>query len=150
MTLRFWLPGEPVAQARARTVFRDKRKRLLRTPHSYYPKESQDYREWAALRLRAQFVALPDKPMLGPRGSIFGPVKLGLLFYRVRPKSNKSEWPTVKPDLDNYVKMLCDALMDAGILADDAQVCRLDAGKFWVVEEYRCGPGVEVIVEPLP
>jgi len=135
VTRRFWLPGEPVAQARARTG----------RGFAYYPKPSADYRKWAALQLRTQNAGQP---------AILGPVKCGLLFYRVRPKSNKSEWPTVKPDLDNYVKMTLDALMDAGILRDDSQVCRIDAGKMWVSERARYatrldGPGVEVVLEAL-
>jgi len=124
--IRFWLPGEPVTQARARTG----------KGHGYYPAKSAGYRKWAALSLRSQYAGKPP---------LSGPVKLGLLFYRVRPKSNRSDWPTIKPDLDNYVKMLCDALKDAGVLADDAQVCRLDAGKFWIAEE----PCVEVVLESL-
>lgn len=124
--IRFWISGEPVAQARARTG----------KGFAYYPRKSADYRKWAALSLRSQHAGKPPAS---------GPVKLGLLFYRVRPKSNKSAWPTVKPDLDNYVKMLCDTLMDAGVLADDSQVCRIDAGKFWTADK----PGVEVVLEPL-
>ena len=141
MTLRFWLPGEPVAQARARTG----------KGFAYYPAKCANYRKTAALLLRSQYVGQPH-----PFGPVVGPVKLGLLFYRVRPKSNKSQWPTVKPDLDNYVKMLCDALMDAGVLADDSQVCALNAGKFWVEEssdpsvKFITGPGVEVVLEALP
>jgi Holliday junction resolvase RusA-like endonuclease len=129
VTRRFWLPGEPVAQARARTG----------RGHAYYPKPSADYRKWAALQLRAQNAGQP---------AILGPVKLTLLCFRWRPKSNHSKWPTVKPDVSNYLKMLEDALVDAGVLRDDSQVCRIDAGKFWV-EEYRTGPGVEVVLEAL-
>ena len=124
--IRFWLPGEPVAQARARTG----------KGHAYYPVKSAGYRRLAARLLRLQHMGKPP---------LAGPVKLGLLFYRVRPKSNRSEWPTVRPDLDNYVKMLCDALMDAGILADDSQICSLGAGKFWTTDK----PGVEVVLEAL-
>jgi len=126
VTLRFWLPGEPVAQARARTG----------KGHGYYPAKSAGYRNWAALTLRSVHAGKPP---------LSGPVKLGLVFYRVRPKSNKSEWPTVKPDLSNYLKMIEDALVDAGVLADDSQVCRLDAGKFWTADK----PGVEVVLEAL-
>ena len=69
-------------------------------------------------------------------------------MYRVRPKSNKSEWPIVKPDLSNYLKMIEDALVDAGVLRDDSQVYHLDAGKFWVEADDK--PGVEVVVEAMP
>jgi Holliday junction resolvase RusA-like endonuclease len=129
-TRRFWLPGPPVPQARARTG----------RGFAYYPKPSADYRKWAALQLRTQNAGQP---------AIWTAVKAGLLFYRVRPKSNKSEWPVVKPDLDNYVKMILDALMDAGILRDDSQVCRIDAGKFWCNPAPTAGPGVDVVLEVL-
>ena len=141
MEYRFWLPGEPVAQARARTG----------KGHAYYPAKSANYRTWAVLQLRKQFAGQPKSK--GPYPSILGPVKLYLQFFRVRPKSNKSAWPIVRPDLDNYVKMVCDALMDAGVLADDSQVCGLDAGKFWAeansdkLDAYE--PGVEIVVVTL-
>ena len=127
MTLRFWLPGEPVAQARARTG----------KGFAFYPAKSASYRKWAVLQLRNQ---LAGRPALSVA------VKLGLTFHRTRPKSNRATWPTVRPDLDNYVKMVCDALMDAGAIFDDGAVCVLHAEKLWTLAE----PGVEVIVEPLP
>jgi Holliday junction resolvase RusA-like endonuclease len=129
---RFWLAGEPVAQARPR---------IVRDAGCYYPAKSANYRKWAVLQLRNQLAGRP---------ALLGPVKMGMLVYRVRPKSNKSEWPIVKPDLSNYLKMVEDALVDAGVLRDDSQICRYgDMGKFWV-EDFSCGPGVEVVVEPVP
>jgi len=130
--IRFWLPGEPVAQARARTG----------KGFAFYPAKSAGYRKWAVLQLRNQLAGRP--PLLGP-------VKLGMLVYRVRPKSNKSEWPIVKPDLSNYLKMVEDALVDAGVLRDDSQICRYgDMGKFWTFNRRVDGPGVEIDVDPLP
>lgn len=123
-----WLPGEPVAQARPK---------VTRRGHVYYPAKSAGYRKRIARLLRVAWAGQP---------ALAGPCKIGLLFYRVRPKSNKSEWPTVKPDLDNLAKQVVDACTDAGIIRDDGQVCVLNCGKLWAAD---MTPGVEVIVEPL-
>ena len=123
---RFWLPGEPVAQARARTG----------KGFAFYPAKSANYRKWAVLQLRDQLAGRPP---------LDGALQLTVTFHRCRPKSNKSPRPVVRPDLDNYVKMTCDALMDAGAILDDGAVCALHAVKVWSMD-----PGVEVVVEPLP
>jgi Holliday junction resolvase RusA-like endonuclease len=124
---RFWLPGEPVAQARARTG----------KGFAFYPAKSAGYRKWAVLQLRNQLAGRPP---------LAGALKLTVTFHRTRPKSNRSTLPTVRPDLDNYVKMTCDALMDAGAIVDDGAMCVLHAEKLWTVDR----PGVEVVVESLP
>lgn len=55
------------------------------------------------------------------------PLCVQLIFYRTKPKSQKAEYPVVKPDLDNLVKLI-DALN--GVLwHDDAQIVSLVATK---------------------
>ena len=58
------------------------------------------------------------------------PIKLTIMLKMPRPKSRPVEIPhIVKPDLDNLAKAVMDALSDAGIWHDDAQVYRLYASK---------------------
>jgi crossover junction endodeoxyribonuclease RusA len=50
------------------------------------------------------------------------------------------------PDLDKLVRCICDALTDAGVWKDDAQVCVLVAAK-----RYTNGlPGVLIQIAELP
>lgn len=52
-----------------------------------------------------------------------GPVAVEATFYLPRPASVKREYPSVKPDIDNYVKALLDgitgpAFKDDGVVVD--------------------------------
>ena len=42
-----------------------------------------------------------------------------------------------RPDLDNYLKMLCDCSQQAGLFADDAQICRIYAQKLYCDKDSR-------------
>lgn len=59
------------------------------------------------------------------------PEQLHVTFFFAPPKSdpNRSGYHKQKPDLDNLIKGLLDAL--AGIKGDDAHVCSLMASKEW-------------------
>ena len=84
--------------------------------HAYTPKETLEYER--AIR---SFVALQD-PVL-----MTGAVTLNVIFQYQRPKK-APEHKTGRPDLDNLIKGVMDALN--GILwLDDAQVVRIHAGK---------------------
>jgi crossover junction endodeoxyribonuclease RusA len=51
--------------------------------------------------------------------------------------------PTVMPDLDKLVRCVCDALTDAGVWKDDAQVVQLIAAKRYAKSQ----PGVRIQVQ---
>ena len=57
-----------------------------------------------------------------------GAIRVELDFCLIRPKSSKREYPTVKPDLDNYIKSVLDA-MNGIILKDDSQIVSIEASK---------------------
>ena len=57
------------------------------------------------------------------------------------------QWHTSKPDTDNIVKCVGDALVQSGILRDDSIVARIEAGK-WVARDGEA-PSVRVQVEAL-
>lgn len=135
-SFRCWLPGEPVPQARPRVATRSRRGRPLRKPHAFTPVKSAAYRDRCVLLLRHEFCGQPP---------LEGALRVTLVVYRERPKSNGSDWPCVRPDIDNYAKQVVDALMGAGVFRDDGQVCGLHATKFWA----RGRAGVDVTVETI-
>jgi Holliday junction resolvase RusA-like endonuclease len=54
-------------------------------------------------------------------------------------------WPLVAPDLDKLVRCVCDAITDAGLWHDDAQVVSIRAAKRYVSDR----PGVLITVKAL-
>ena len=124
----FEILGNPVPQGRPRFV------RMGKFTKAYDPKESQVWKD----NIRAQAIAFinqnhPDwKPLDGA-------LVLNCQFHLSRPASiseKKRPFPIVKPDLDNLLKAVKDALK--GILwHDDSQVVKIEAEK-----EYNGRPGV--------
>lgn len=87
--------------------------------------------------------------MGGSSNPLTGPVCLQVCFFMPRPKKMKSGEigliPHVKkPDLDNLLKSTMDAMTEAGVWRDDAQVFALAAGK-WYGRGSRTG--ARIIVE---
>lgn len=59
-----------------------------------------------------------------------GPLRLEVEFYLPRPRARKNDdYVTVKPDLDNLLKSTMDALSNAGVWHDDAQVAAIVSTK---------------------
>ena len=88
-----------------------------------------------------------------------GPVRLRIVFWLVRPKGHygtgrnegvvkKSApvWPATKPDSDKLTRSTMDALTDAQVYRDDAQVVHLDVWKAYADDS---GPGARITVESL-
>ena len=73
------------------------------------------------------------------------PLTVRLNFYFKRPKSHfnikrelrkgQSKAHIQKPDIDNLVKAVLDAIVDEGIMKDDKLITELYATKKWVNEE---------------
>ncbi len=108
--------GPVVAQHRPRITTAGK------FPRTYPVKADVYYREklyWEAKRLKM-------KPI--PRTV---PLRVIIRVYILRPKSisaTKRFFPTVKPDIDNYEKMIFDGL-NGLIWEDDAQIVSVDSWK---------------------
>lgn len=69
-----------------------------------------------------------------------GPVHLDVAFTFVRPRgAQRRAFPAVRPDLDKCVRAIGDALTDAGVWRDDAQLVILSATK-----RYGEAPAVEI------
>lgn len=59
-----------------------------------------------------------------------GPLRLEVEFYLPRPKARKNnDYVAVKPDIDNLLKSTMDALSNAGVWHDDAQVAAVVMSK---------------------
>jgi Holliday junction resolvase RusA-like endonuclease len=135
LIIQITVPGEPVAQARARYTARHG---FVRT---YDPKTSADYKAYIR-RLANQ---IDSKP-------IDGPVVMMVDIFRAVPKSwskkKRNEAlagkhkPIIKPDLSNYLKGIEDALNGIAYL-DDSQIV-------WVIvrKKYDAEPRVEIRIWP--
>ena len=123
--------GNPVPQGRPRFFVRN-RKDGGKSIGAFDPGQSKSWKEtikWQALEQGAKIMD--------------GALRLHLAFYMPRPKSlpKKIVHHTKKPDLDNLLKAVKDALK--GICYhDDAQVVMLEAAKYYGEE-----PHVRIILQ---
>jgi len=118
MQITFKIPITPVAKGRPR---------MTKTGRVYTPAKTVAYEKQVAIAAKGRCHKV-----------IEGPVQLSLVFYLPRPKyMDKPKYPTagavrhtVKPDLDNLIKAIKDALN--GIAwKDDCQVYSVVAKKFY-------------------
>ena len=117
--IQFIVPGVPVAQPRQRSrIAKGKGGQFIQ---NYTPAKApvNDYKATVKLALREAYQGQP----------LEGPLHLGVSFYMPRPKSMvwkkrpmPREWHTKKPDTDNVVKAVKDALSGLAY-RDDSQVC---------------------------
>jgi len=119
--------GIPKAQPRHRTATNG---------HVYNPNSANAWKEEIRLSFRSC-----------KRPTITGAVRLTVSFHLPKPKSMKEEERNIphtkKPDTDNLLKALMDALTEEKIWADDAQVYDTHAGKYYAARK----TGARVIIE---
>jgi len=135
--IQFTVYGDPVAQGRPRATQQGGFIKM------YDPEKSKDYKDY--VRLAASQHA--------PTALLEGPVGMMLTVYRSMPKSfskikvTEAEagrlQPTSKPDIDNYLKGVKDALKGI-IWKDDSQVVEVFAQK-----RYSAKPRIEVKIKDL-
>ncbi|MEW4368602.1 RusA family crossover junction endodeoxyribonuclease [Paenibacillus kandeliae] len=135
--IQFTVLGEPVAQGRPRASTVSGHIRM------YDPAKSSDYKDYVRLAASAH----------APKILLEGPLSMMLTVYRSTPKSfsNKKTAaaeagqikPTTKPDVDNYLKGVKDALKGV-IWKDDSQVVEVFARK-----RYSTRPRIEVKIQTL-
>ena len=113
----FTIKVEPVAKARAKTVMRGGR------VWSYTPSKTKAAQDEIAMLIKSQIAeSYPEHT----------PLILSVTFYRTRPAyvSKSDLVPVRKPDLDNLIKTVSDALNGIAF-PDDAQITTLHASKRW-------------------
>jgi len=129
------VPGEPVAQGRPRFTTQSGFAR------AYDPRRSRDYKNYV-MHIASQIC----------KGQVFtGAVEMTVNIYRQIPKSwtkKKQKQaedgfvrPTLKPDVDNYVKGIKDALNGIAYV-DDSQVVAL-----FISKHYSREPRVYIRIE---
>jgi Holliday junction resolvase RusA-like endonuclease len=130
--IQFTVFGEPVAQGRPRATTINGRIRM------FDPDKSKDYKTY--VKLAASQYA-PNKLLecgLGLRVDIYRPIPKNFSKKKTEQAERGVIRPTTKPDADNYVKGVKDALKNV-IWKDDSQVVELLVNKW-----YSTKPRVEV------
>ena len=139
MTITFFATGTPKPQPRPRAFAMGGKVRV------YDPATAEG---WKSCIAQAAREVLPAEP-------ITEPIKLDVCFFMPRPKSHSKKDGSYreshidrrhsqKPDADNLVKAVMDALSELKLWADDAQVWHLNIVKVWAD---KCAkPGAQVSV----
>ena len=130
--MRFFVPGDPVGKQRPRVA----------NGHAYTPSKTKDYENTVALFCKNAM----HKD--GYKRVEHGPVEVEIIiWYRVPKSVSKAKqtamlhgdmMPLNRPDIDNVVKAVLDAINGIAY-RDDAQVVKLSASK-----AYAENPGVFV------
>jgi Holliday junction resolvase RusA-like endonuclease len=123
---------EPIPKARARTVVHNGKVR------SYTPRTTAE----AEMVIRSELLAWREKNDMVDCFAPGIPLHVDLRFVLNRPPSTpkKREWPVVRPDWDNYAKLVMDAC-NGYLWSDDSQVCSCLTTK-----EYGQPPRIEIEV----
>jgi len=114
VSLGFFVPGRPIPQGSKRHVGGG----LMIEASKHLPA----WRE--AVTLAARCAKARARV-----GTIDGPVAVRLEFYLPEPKRPRHRLPITRPDADKLTRACLDALTNAGIWGDDAQVVHIDATK---------------------
>lgn len=132
----FSVPGKPLGKQRPR---------VLKSGVTYTPKETINYETFVKQLYWEQYHR--EKPFQGP-------VKMSIKAYFPIPKSSSKKekklmWlglrrPTKKPDIDNIIKIISDALNGLAY-DDDKQIVSCTVEKF-----YSEVPRVEIELEEVP
>ncbi len=127
---KFIIPGEPVAKGRPK----------LSRYGTYTPKKTKEYEK----HIREEW------KKNGYKEPLRGAIKVDIIFHKGVPKSDSKAVrmkkilgqikPTVKPDLDNYIKAVLDGLNGLAWV-DDSQIVEITASK-----EYSEKPRTEVMI----
>jgi len=127
------IDGIPVPQGRPRArtfkIGNDCRVQM------YDPPKSKEWKEY--IRLKAEYSQMKK---------LEGAIKMDLVFWMPRAKSNKDKHHTKRPDVDNLAKAVKDAL-EGIAYKNDSQVVDLRVRKYYETEIHK--PGVDVSMEPV-
>lgn len=138
MKVDFFVAGIPKAQPRV--------KAFVRGGHAgvYTPDSAESWKQ--AVRQQATANA--------PESTVAHPVRVSLDFFLPRPKThckrdgslkeNSPVWHCKKPDLDNLIKAVTDAITDTQrIWLDDSQICQISATKTYALNRFGCSVRID-------
>ena len=138
MKIDFFVAGIPKAQPRV--------KAFVRGGHAgvYTPDSAESWKQ----AVRRETVAN------APESVVAHPVRVELDFFLPRPKahhkrdgsvkSNSPVWHCKKPDLDNLIKAVVDAITDTRcIWLDDSQICQISATKSYTLNASGCSVRID-------
>lgn len=130
--MRFEFDIEPVEQARPRAV------RFGTGVRMYDPKKVAVFKRQLGMLAKQQMLDRGLEPYDGPlevRMEFYRPVQASLSTKERTRRLSGVHRPTVKPDLDNYIKSTSDAL-NGIIWADDNCIVGLMAEKFYAEQPH--------------
>lgn len=139
MKISFLIPGEPIAKARARVFFNKKANRVM----AYTPTKTASFENFIKLIVATEW---PRPPILGPiimTIRIFKSMPKSLLKKKINQAENGDIRPVTRPDCDNYLKSISDALNNL-VYKDDSQIISVHVHKF-----YSCIPRTEIEIEEM-
>lgn len=141
--ITFTVPGLPIAQPRQRTRVMSFGGKAI--AQNYTPTKAPVNAFKASVQLAAQ--------QAHPGPLLEGPLEVSLLFRLERKKchtkkrgDNPRLFATKKPDLDNLMKSVCDALNNV-VWKDDSQVAVVRLEK--VIAALSESPGVDITISEL-
>ena len=148
--ITLYLEIAPVAQERVRFHFKGWGKRRQIMP--YIPEKTKTFQNTVRAMVR-EYMDEFDIPAFGKDL----PLSVEVTFYLRPPKKMPKgrTMPTVRPDLDNYLKAILDAIQPAvkdddedALLTDDSAVCQIMCRKLYCTPEYP-EPGILLEVETI-
>lgn len=121
---RYWINADPVPQGRPR----------FGNGHAYEDRKSRDFKRFVSAVVGMR----KEDPLEGP-------LCVTLKFHVARPKTVTRDYPTVRPDIDNYAKAILDAC-NGIVWDDDAQIVELRLSK-----RYADGrdTGIDILVQEI-
>jgi Holliday junction resolvase RusA-like endonuclease len=138
MTIEFTVPGIPRPQGSKRIGRAGRTGRPIIVDDN--PKPLRDWRTRIVEHARQ---AAAGEILDGPV-AVIARFTFTLPASRIQKRSAPPRHVAVRPDLDKCTRAVLDALVDAGVLRDDAQVAVLAASK-----TYGDHPGVAIEIRPL-
>ena len=123
------IPGKPVSKARPR---------ISKRGFMYTDKKTSDYEK----KIKSYAKDICKTPYTCP-------VSVHIIFRYKKPKTSKDKgiFKTTRPDLDNLIKSITDALNGIAYL-DDSQICIIWSCKQYIPDESNVEISVKPIVTP--
>ena len=121
ISIKFTVYGKPQGKARPR---------FTRQGRAYTPKQTADYER----QIKQAYISAGGQLI-----SDTAPILICITACFKKAKTNKMNYPTLKPDADNIAKAVCDALNGIAY-HDDKQITCLTVGKVWADD------GIEKVV----